>query len=284
MANVSDYFTEGTVSERPPRQTMVRLRTSHVGALLCIVLTLLEGKTLCQFLFKYKNVLPNTIFLFEIAGIPKCSAQQTQPQVRQKCKYPHNNSISHSYQRLEISVNTTKLTFRSLLSWEQNKNRFLGQSKSSWKYAINYEIILNRRHRIKNKNLAVHHRFITHPPSTRLLTVTPSANTIHKRQSFTYKQWKLTTPLSIVMRGDQQPPNDDADHDDDPEFYPLGDVDYRYHVLRTSPAHTVGREGLIHANQQLFQLLFFVFLSVDLKNMLLLRVLTKPAVWPGYCK
>lgn len=58
-----------------------------------------------------------------------------------------------------------------------------------------------------------------------------------------YKQWKPTTPKATIMRGDQQPPNDDDGHDDDPEFYPLGGTDYRYH-FNTPTYQTVDRGGL----------------------------------------
>lgn len=50
--------------------------------------------------------------------------------------------------------------------------------------------------------------------------------------------------MATIMRGDQHPPIDDDGRDDDPEFYPLGGVDYRYHVLKTPPYHTVDRGGL----------------------------------------
>lgn len=57
----------------------------------------------------------------------------------------------------------------------------------------------------------------------------------------------MTTPTvtTAILRGDQQPPNDDDLNEDDPEFYPLGGIDYRYHVIKNPLYHTVGRGLLV---------------------------------------
>lgn len=90
-----------------------------------------------------------------------------------------------------------------------------------------------------------------HSTSTTVHTSLPT-NILPKSQTFTYKnvhnnidnQWQLTTPkvtTTQAVRGDQQPPIDDDLHEDDPEFYPLGHIDYRYHVIKNPLYHTAGR-------------------------------------------